>query len=188
MKRIISSYTLVPVLIVLFALAIAPLVARPAAAGTLKTDFVAYNIACENVEFGTMWVDPEDGTIHLRDRVLRSVVISDNEYHNGTGFIYANFNSDPAAGVLTYHGTLEIHPELKDGYWAGSWSLQVVPSGASGIARLQGYGTDLSGLSIKSILTPLTPIQLAEFSYACGGNPPVSGVKSQATMINPGDK
>ena len=187
MKRIHFNNHLVLVLFILFAVGVASLLARPASAGTLKTDFVAYNIACEILEPGDYWVD-EDGVAHLRGRVLRSVVISDNEYHNGTGFIFANFNYDLATGVMTYHGTLEIDPTLKDDYWAGSWTIQIVPSGADGIARLQGYGTDLSGLSIKSNLTPLTPIQLADFKYACDGKQPVSGVKSEATMINPGDK
>lgn len=187
MKRIHYLNHLVLVLFVLFAVVVASLVARPAVAGTEKTDFEAYNIACEILVPGDYWVD-EDGVAHLRGRVLRSVVISENEFHSGTGFIFANFNYDLATGVMTYHGTLEIYPTLKDDYWAGSWTMQIVPSGADGIARLQGYGTDLSGLSIKSNLTPLTPTQLAEFKYACGGNQPISGVRSQATMINPGDK
>jgi hypothetical protein len=174
--------------LIAFALVIASVVARPVAAGTERTEFTAHNIVCEILDPGVLWVD-EDGIQHLRDRVLRSVVISDNEYHNGTGVNFSNFNFDPITGVMTYFGTLEIYPAaFEDNYWAGSWSLQIVPSRASGIARLQGYGEDLNGLSIKSNLTPLTPAQLADFAYACGGNQPIAGVRSEATMLNPGDK
>ena len=188
MKRNIFRISLVLPLLIAFALVTASLVASPAAAGTTRTDLVAHNIVCEVLDWGVFWVD-EDGIQHLRDRVLRSVVISDNEYHNGTGKIYPNFNFDPVAGVMTYFGTLEIYPTaFKDNYWAGSFSLQVVPSRASGIARLQGYGEELNGLSIKSNRTPLTYDQLTEFAYACGGEQPISGVRSEATMLNPGDK
>lgn len=186
MKRNIFRISLVLPLLIAFALVTASLVASPAAAGTTRTDFVAYNIVCEILDPGVFWVD-EDGIQHLRDRVLRSVVISDNEYHNGTGKIYPNFNFDPVAGVMTYFGTLEIYPAaFEDNYWAGSWSLQVVPNRASGIARLKGYGSDFSGWLIKSNLTPLTPAELAGFAYACGGSVPISGVRSEATILMPG--
>jgi hypothetical protein len=173
-------------LVAFLAMGIASVGVSPAVAGTVTVDTEAYNVVCEVLDFGTYWVS-EDGVHHLRNRVLRSVVISENEYHNGTGKIYANFNMDPAAGVMTYFGNLEIHPaDFPDNYWAGSYTIQIVPSGADGIARLKGYGSDLAGWKIRSNLTPLTPAELAGFAYACDGNTPISGVHSEATILMPG--
>jgi hypothetical protein len=173
-------------LVAFFAIGIAPVGVSPAVAGTVRVDFLAHNVVCEVLDPGTLWVS-EDGVVHLRNRVLRSVVISENEYHNGAGKIYASFNMDPATGVMTYFGNLEIFPDaFPDNYWAGSYTIQIVPSGADGIARLKGYGSDLSGWLIKSNLIPLTPAELAGFAYACGGSVPISGVRSEGTILMPG--
>lgn len=186
MKTSMFRLSMTLALVAFFAMGIAPVGVNPAIAGTVTVDTEAYNVVCEILDLGTFWVS-EDGVQHLRDRVLRSVVISENEYHNGTGKIYANFNMDPATGVMTYFGNLDIYPAAyPENYWAGSFNMQIVPSGASGIARLMGYGSDLSGWKIKSNLTPLTPAELAGFAYACGGKIPISGVHSEATILMPG--
>jgi hypothetical protein len=188
MKRKVFRLTLILGVVAFIAIAAAAMAARQADAGTEKIEFVGYNLGCEILEWGEEWWDLEDGTYHLRGRVIRTVVVSDNEFHNGEGRIVSNYNYDPASGVYTYHGTLEISPYAVDGYWAGSWTLKVVPSGAGGKARLQGYGPDLVGWQIKSDLTPLPPPVLAQmFPDACGeGQPPFTGVKSQATLLMPG--
>ena len=185
MKTSVFRLSMTLALVALFAIGMVPVGVSPAMARTVTVDVEAYNVVCEVLDPGTFWVS-EDGVQHLRDRVLRSVVISENEYHNGTGKIYANFNMDPAAGVMTYFGNLDIYPAAyPENYWAGSFNMQIVPSGAEGIARLKGYGSDLSGWKIRSNLIPLTPAELAEFAYACDGNVPISGVHSVATILMP---
>lgn len=169
-------------LVIAIALMIAPLAIRPAAARATKIPFSAYNIAC-SLQEGKLWV--KDGVLHIRGRVLQSVVISESEYHAGTGQIVGNANIDLATGYGTYHGTLEIYPTAKNGYWAGIWTMQVNESGADGIARLQGYGPDLEGLSIKSEITYLPPSILANFAYACSGNQPISGTSSNGVILMP---
>lgn len=170
-------------LVIAIALVIAPLAIRPAAAGATEIPISAYNIAC-SLQEGKLWV--KDGVLHIRGRVLQSVVISESEYHAGTGQIVGNANIDLATGYGTYHGTLEIYPAAKNGYWAGIWTMQVNESGADGIARLQGYGPDLEGLSIKSEITYLPPSILANFAYACSGSQPISGTLSNGVILMPG--
>lgn len=163
---------------------LSPFTVRPAAAeAAAKIPFTAYNIACSMQE-GEIWV--EDGVLHLRDRVLQSIVVSDSEYHAGTGQIVANANIDLATGYGTYHGTLEIYPAAKDGYWAGSWTIQISESGPNGIARLQGFGPDLQGFALKGSLTYLPPNILAGFAdTTCGGNQPVAGTLSEGIILIP---
>ena len=170
-------------LVIAIALMIAPLAIRPAAAGSTEIPISAYNIACTKQE-GKLWV--EEGVLHIRGRVLQSVVISESEYHAGTGQIVGNANIDLATRYGTYHGTLEIYPAAKNGYWAGIWTMQVNESGADGIARLQGYGPDLEGLSIKSEITYLSPLDLSGYAYACSGNQPISGTSSNGVILMPG--
>jgi len=170
-------------LVIAIALMIAPFAIRPAAAGATEIPISAYNIACTKQE-GKLWV--EEGVLHIRGRVLQSVVISESEYHAGTGQIVGNANIDLATRYGTYHGTLEIYPAAKDGYWAGIWTMQVNESGADGIARLQGYGPDLEGWSIKSEITYLPPEVLAQYKDYCGGNQPISGTLSNGVILMPG--
>jgi hypothetical protein len=177
--RLIQVLALFPVL----AIVTAPLGASPAAAGTDRIEYVAYNIACSFRE-GKVWYS-DDGMMHIKDRVLQTMVISETEYSNGTGQIVGSSNQDPVTGIVTMHGTLEIYPFEKDGWWAGHWSIQFTPGEAGGIARLHGYGPDLIGLSIKSSLTPLSPTQLEEFEEAYGG-PPITGVRAETILMFPG--
>jgi len=168
------------------------LAVSPAAAKTTRTPFDNYNVGCEILE-QTMWVS-EGGIVHIRERELRSVVVTESPYHSGPGKIVANANiTDPVNGYGNFWGTLEIYPDAHpEGYWAGSFAVQVNKGMAGGIARLQGYGT-LDGLSSKSELTPLTPDQLADYYEACDcanvqGPCPVSGAHAVGFTMNPGGK
>jgi hypothetical protein len=150
------------------------LIVHPAAAEGTRVDFVNYNIAC-SIESQNLWVS-EGGIVHIRDRVVNSVVTSTSEYHDGTGHIYANANiSDPATGIGTYFGSLDIYPTAhSDGYWFGHFSMPITENGSHGIARLKGYGS-LEGMLSFASLTPLPPTVLANYAYLCGGNQPVAG-------------
>jgi hypothetical protein len=187
MKSTISRWSLILALVAIVALVSVPLGASPAAAAT-EWFSVENHFICCSMDPGTMWFSDADGKIlHIRDRVLQAVVISTDDYHEGTGQNWANANIDTATGYATYHGYMEIYPDAYDGYWAGHWVMQVTPSGAGGIARLQGYG-ELDGLATKSDLYPLFGPDLAAFAYLCGGNPPISGTRVEARVMNPGGK
>ncbi|HSQ27612.1 MAG TPA: hypothetical protein VLM80_10860 [Anaerolineales bacterium] len=161
------------------------LIVHPAAAEATRVDFVNYNIVC-SIESQNIWVS-EGGVVHIRDRVANTVVTSTSEYHAGIGHIYANANLfDPATGVGTYHGTLDIYPTAHpDGYWYGHWSMQITENGYHGVARQQGYGS-LEGMSSFSSLTPLPPAVLANFSNLCGGNQPIAGSYVVGYYLVPG--
>jgi len=161
-------------------------VASPVAAGADREIFEAYNIVCPPIVSQKMWVS-DDGILHIRDRVLNSVVSSASIYHNGTGQIISNANIDLATMYGEYHGSLEIYPTAINGYWAGSWVLQITPAGQNGHARLQGYG-DLDGWQIKAELTYLPPPVLAGFSDLCGGNQPLAGTRSNGFILMPGSE
>lgn len=160
--------------------------ATPAAAEAERKEFEAYNIVCPPIVSQKMWVS-EDGILHIRDRVLNSVVQSASVYHEGVGQIISNANIDPATMYGTYQGTLTIYPDAFDGYWAGSWVLEITPAGQNGHARLQGYGA-LEGWQIKAVLTYLPPPVLAGFSGLCGGNQPIAGTRSNGYILMPGGK
>jgi hypothetical protein len=184
MKKMLSSAPalLVGVVLVLLALFLA---AKPAAAGTDWMEFEAFNIQCSVEDPGEQWVS-DDGILHIRDMVYRAVVVSESPTHNGTARIVASVNRDLATGFLTLHSTLEIHPvAYPDGYWSGVSSMQINDGRAGGIARLRGYG-ELEGRLIKAELTPLPPQVLAGFAYACDGNMPLGGVRSQGVVMTPG--
>jgi len=157
--------------------------ATPAAAGTRRIPFTAYNIAC-SLQEGKTWMS-DDGIFHIRNRVLQSVVASDSIYHAGIGEIVGNANIDLATMLGEYHGTLAIYPTAVNGYWAGSWVVQIAPAGQNGHARLQGYG-DLEGWQIKAELTYLPPFVLSDFKNLCGGNQPVAGTFANGFILMPG--
>lgn len=160
------------------------LVIHPAAAEATRVDFVNYNIGC-SIESQNLWIS-DDGIIHIRDRVLNSVVTSTSEYHAGPGHIYGNANiSDPATGIGTYFGSLDIYPTAHpDGYWFGHWTMQITENGFQGIARLKGYGS-LEGMLSFASLTPLPPAVLANFADLCGGNQPVAGTYVEGYILVP---
>ena len=131
----------------------------------------AYQIVCEILE-DESWMD--DGVMHIRNRRLASVVISDHAAHAGTGTIVSNGDHDTQGGHMVYAGTLEIRPDALDGYWAGSWSMVMDADGLRGQAVLLGNGA-FDGMYIVSAITPLPPAQLETFAYACGGRAPIAG-------------
>jgi hypothetical protein len=170
-------------LVAVFSLFAVSLAVQPAIAGTERIPFKNYNIACSYQE-GKVWVS-DDGIVHLRGRVLQSVIISDvPEYFAGTGQIVGNANIfDPAFGLGTYFGSLEIYPTAMDGYWAGKWTVQITEDGPKGIAQLKGYGPDLKGMLSKGTLGYLAPTELANFAYLCGGNQPVAGTLAEGVLL-----
>ena len=132
----------------------------------------AYQIVCEILE-DESWLD--DGIMHIRNRRLASVVISDHVAHAGTGTIVSSADIDTQSGRMVYAGTLEIRPEALDGYWSGTWTMLVDDTGLQGQAVLLGNGVDLDGMFVVSTITPLPPAQLETFAYACGGRAPIAG-------------
>jgi len=183
MKGTILRWSLVLALVAILAMFGTPLAARPAAAATIRIPVDNYNVNCIILSQTPPWV--ENGILHIRNRVMEGIVLSDGDYHQGTGHMVANANIELATGYGSYWGTLEIYPDAyPDGHWAGGFAMQVNEGHASGIARLQGYG-ELNGLATKSELTPLAPPQLAAYTYLCGG-PPVSGAHAVGFVIDPG--
>ena len=183
MKNNIVRLSLIVALVVVLGL-VSALAVSPAVAATIRTPFENYNINC-TVLSQTMWV--EDGILHIRNRVMEGVVLSDGPYHEGTGHMVANANIDLTTMYGSYWGTLDIQPDAyPDGHWVGSWALQVNEGKTGGIARMQGYG-ELNGLSAQSELTPLTPDELAGYAYLCGGQP-ISGANAVGFVMNPGGK
>jgi hypothetical protein len=182
MKGTLSRMSLILALVGILFMVGAPQAAGPVAAATLRIPFDNYNVNCAILS-QTMWV--EDGILHIRNRVMEGVVLSDGPYHQGTGHMVANANIDLATFYGSYWGTLEIYPEAyPEGYWAGSFSMQVNEGKVGGIARLQGFGV-LNGYAAKSELSPLMPAQLAEYAYLCGG-PPISGAHAVGFVVDPG--
>jgi hypothetical protein len=183
MKSTFLRWSLVLALVAILAMFGAPLAASPAAAATTRIPFDNYNINCVILSQTPPWM--EAGILYIRNRVMEGAVLSDGDYHQGTGHMVANANIELATGYGSYWGTLEIYPDAyPDGHWAGSFAMQVNEGHASGIARLQGYG-ELNGLATKSELTPLTPPQLAAYAYLCGG-PPISGAHAVGFVMDPG--
>lgn len=158
----------------------------PAAADAETEVFEAYNIVCPPIVSQRMWVS-EDGILHIRNRVLNSVVHSDSIYHAGIGKIISNANIDLATMYGEYHGNLEIYPAAFPGSgWAGSFVVEITPAGQNGHARLQGYGPALEGWSIKAELIYLPPAVLAGFKDLCGGIQPLAGTRSNGYILKPG--
>ena len=184
-KNIIRSSLILALITAITWVMLFPVV-TPAAASANRETFEAYNIVCPPIVRQKMWVS-DDGILHIRDRVLNSVVQSTSMYHAGTGQIISNANIDPATGYGEFHGTLTIYPTAVDGYWAGSWVLQITSAGQNGHARLQGYG-DLEGWQIKAELTYLPPPVLAGFSDLCGGTQPIAGTRSNGYILKPGSE
>ena len=176
--------SLVLALIAVMAWAMLFPVATPAAADAGKIPITAYNIAC-TLQEGKVWMS--DGIVHIRGRVLQSVVVSESEFNAGTGEIVGNANLDPVTMLGEYHGVLEIYPRAHAGYWGGSWEIQITPAGQTGHARLQGYG-DMEGWQIKAEITYLPPNILAGFSDLCGGIQPVAGTLSNGYILMPGSE
>ena len=132
----------------------------------------AYQIVCAILE-DESWT--EDGVMHIRNRKLASVVISESVAHAGTGSIVSSADVDTVTGHMVYLGNLEIRPDALDGYWSGVWTMLLDADGLRGQAMLLGNGPDLDGLYIVSDIAPLPPDVLATYAYACGGNPPIAG-------------
>jgi hypothetical protein len=186
MKGTILRWSLILAVIVALVMVSAPLAASPAVAKTIRIP-IENSFICCSMDAGTMWFS-DDGILHIRDRVLQAVVTSTEDYHAGAGQNWANANIDPATGIGTYFGYMEIYPDAyPDGYWAGHWVMQITATGAGGIARLQGYG-ELDGLATKSEITPLPPPVLTSFADLCDGNQPVSGVYAVGFVMDPGGK
>ncbi len=185
MNKNIFRLGVIIMLVVVFSLFAVSLAVQPAVAGAERIPFKNYNIACSYQE-GKTWVS-DDGIVHLRGRILQSVIISEGEalqYFEGTGQIVGNANIfDPILGLGTYFGSLEIYPTDKDGYWAGKWTVQITEDGPKGIARLQGYGPDLKGMFSKGTLSYLPPTVLANFAYLCGGQQPVAGTLAEGVLL-----
>ncbi len=186
MKTKVLANRILVTLVTIAVLSLA-LIVHPAAAEATRIDFVNYNIAC-SIESQNIWVS-DGGIVHIRDRVLASVVTSTSDYFAGPGHIYANANIfDPATGIGTYHGNLDIYPTAHpDGYWYGNWSMQITETGFQGIARLKGYGS-LEGMLSFSSLTPLPPTVLANFAGLCGGSQPIAGSYVVGYYLVPGDE
>jgi hypothetical protein len=184
MKSTALRWSLVLSLVAVLAMFGAPLAARPAVAETIRIPVDNYNINCV-IHSETMWV--EDGILHIRNRVMEGIVLSDGDYHLGTGHMVANANIELATGYGSYWGTLEIYPyAYPDGHWAGSFAMQVNEGKAGGKARLQGYGT-LNGLATQSDLVPLMRDELAAFAYLCDDeNLPISGAHAVGFVMDPG--
>ena len=184
MKGTILRWSLILAVVVASVMVSAPLAVRPVAAATIRIPVDNYNVNCAILS-QTVWIS-EGGILHIRDRVMEGMVLSDGDYHQGTGHMVANANIDLATMYGSYWGTLEIYPyAYPDGHWAGSFAMQVNEGKASGIARLQGYG-ELNGLATKSELTPLTPTELAAYAYLCGGMQPISGAHAVGFVMDPG--
>ena len=183
MKGSILRWSLILAVVVALVMVSAPLAASPAAAATIRIPIENYFVCCSKTE-GTIWPS-DDGLVHTRDRNYQAVVISNENYHTGRGQNWANANIDPATGIGTYFGYMEIYPDAYDGWWAGHWVMQITESGAGGIARLQGYG-ELRDLATKSELTPLPPSVLVNFASLCGGNQPLAGTRAVGSVMDPG--
>lgn len=183
-KKVIRSSLLLALIAAMAWVMLFP-VATPAAADAGRIPFTAYNISC-SLQEGKTWMS-DDGIFHVRGRVLQSVVASESIYHAGTGEIVGNANIDLATMLGEYHGTLKIFPAAINGYWAGTWVLELTPAGQNGHARLQGYG-DLDGWSIKAELIYLPPSYLANFKDLCGGNQPIAGTLSNGYILMPGSE
>jgi hypothetical protein len=170
--------------IIITTLILMTLIVSPAAANVTRVDFVNYNIVCSIVS-QNIWIS-DGGVVHIRDRVANTVVTSTSDYFAGPGHIYANANIfDPATGVGTYFGALDIYPtDNPDGHWYGQWSMQITEDGYHGIARLKGYGS-MEGMLSFSSLTPLPSSVLANFANLCGGNQPVAGSYVEGYYIMP---
>ena len=135
----------------------------------------AYQIVCAILE-DESWMD--DGMMHIRNRRLASVVISDSIAHAGTGTIVSSADIDTVSGHMVYAGSLEIRPEALDGYWSGVFTILIDDDGLRGQAVLLGNGPDLEGMYVVSDLAPLPPAQLEGFAAACDGNPPIAGTRA----------
>ncbi len=138
----------------------------------------AYQIVCAILE-DESWTD--DGIMHIRNRKLASVVISDSIAHAGVGTIVSSADIDTVSGHLVYAGTLEIRPEALDGSWSGVFFMLIDDAGLRGQAVLHGNGPDLDGMYVVSDLTPLPPAELEGFASACGGSPAIAGTRAVGT-------
>lgn len=160
------------------------LLVYPASAQGTRVYYQNYNIACTVVSLN-QWVG-DDGVVYIRDEVLNSIVTSTSDYFAGPGHIYGNANlSDPAFGIGTYFGSLDIFPTVfPGGYWFGHWNMQISADGYHGIAVLKGYGS-LAGMWTYATLTPLPPVVLVNFSGLCGGNQPAAGTYVEGYYMLP---
>jgi hypothetical protein len=148
---------------------------EPVRSGVAAGPHEAYQIVCEILE-DTSWMD--EGIMHIRNRKLASVVISDSIAHAGTGTIVSSADIDTVSGHLVYAGNLEIRPEALDGHWTGVFTMLVDDDGLRGQAVLHGNGPDLDGMYVVADLVPLPPAALEGFADACGGQMPIAGTRA----------
>ena len=156
---------------------------RTAAAGTVREPFENININCVT-RSETVWITED--ILHIRDRVMDGVVVSNREFHQGPTVMVGNGNVNMVTMYGNYWGTLAIYPEAyPDGYWYGHWSAQVTEGKMGGIARLQGFG-ELDGLITKADIVLLPPPAIADYAFLCGGTMPVSGAAVVGEVLFPG--
>ncbi|MFN2323554.1 MAG: hypothetical protein ABR510_11425 [Trueperaceae bacterium] len=147
----------------------------PIATGVVAGPHEAHQIVCAILEDDSRM---DDGIMHIRNRKLASVVLSDHVAHAGTGTIVSSADIDTVNGRFVYAGNLEIRPDALDGYWTGVFTMVMDGDGLRGQSVLHGNGPDLEGLYVVADLTPLPPAELAGFADACGGNPPIAGTRA----------
>ncbi len=173
-----TRMALAAVLVVAFSTLAAVLADDPVDRGVVAGPHEAYQITCETLEDDS-WVD--DGIMHVRNRKMASVVISDHVAHAGTGTVISSADIDTSNGRLVQSGTFEIRPEAIDGTWTGVFTMLIDDDGPQGRAMAHGNGPDLEGMYVVSELTPLSPAELEGFADACGGSPPIGGKHAVGT-------
>lgn len=163
------TWLAVGLVVVVVAVAMAVTVAAQAEEfATVDVTMIACRIVSEEVEM-------DEGAVHVRQRVLEAVMLSDDPYFAGSGTVVSNADLFPEGGRAVLQGTIENHPDAFEGYWSGTFAMVMDEAGPRGWTVSQGNGPDLRGLYVESVVRQLPPPEVATYAWACGGEAPVSG-------------
>ena len=130
----------------------------------IVTTWDGYQVDYEQIDPGEVWV--EDGIQHVRGRIIRDRLETDND--RVTGFLTVNYDYDLnlATGAGTMTSTWSVDPDEYEGTWDGRSFITFTNYMLSGFGIGRGTG-DFQGMKITVNFdeTPPPYDKIHEFGY-----------------------
>ena len=135
------------------------ILAVPAAAKTIRTEYEGVEDCDPEVLGGRQWVS-EDGVLHIRDGQLACTDVVNDSRISGDVLVVVNLNYQFAAPPVFFYGPMwgKVRIENEGGYWEGSWvGTRDDLNGFSYIQiMVKGYG-EYDGFQARATLTRESP-------------------------------
>ena len=110
------------------------------------TPWRGFEISGEEIEAGRQWMS-EDGILHIRGRIIRDRLETDNVRLTGFLTVQMNYNLNVTTGTGTMSGQWSLDPDEHEGTWKGTSVLKFRNFVLSGHGHGKGAG-DFKGLQI----------------------------------------